>query len=63
MAKEFWVEAKVPLEVLAEQLASEVSKSEDLIEFVLRMDTYRADVDFTVNLIDALQAALDEESD
>lgn len=59
MLKEFWVETQVNAEILAEQLAGE--RSEDLIEFILLLDSYVAETSFTLELIERLQAVLKEE--
>lgn len=57
--RDIWVETQINAEILAEQLAGE--RSEDLIEFILLLDSFVAETSFTLELIDRLQAVLKEE--
>lgn len=54
--QDIWIESQVSLEGLAESLAS----SPEAIEFVLLMDAFVAETSFTEELIERLQATLEE---
>lgn len=52
----------VDLQFLADDLADDLSDA-DLLEFILAVDSRKADFDFTVYLRDALTRAIDNETE